>query len=80
MGRERREGFLISPPATGLNPKERLIGSHAGLEACFVFAPLFVAAIAGIRDHILWILLEHLQAHFRFDDSEVVVVNISSFR
>ena len=63
-----------------LHPKERLVGLDACLVSCPIFSPFGVASVARIWDYTLGVFLKHLQTHQRFDDPEVMVVNVAGLR
>ena len=60
-----------------LFPELFLVGCYAQFEGCQIARPIFVASITVIGDDILRILLKHLKADLRFDNLEVVGMNIA---
>ena len=50
---------------------------HAFYKSCFITCPILVTPIARIGDHILGVLLKHLQTQMGFDNLEVVGMNIT---
>ncbi len=62
-----------------LHFEEGFIGFYTRFVPRLIFSPFGVASVARIGNHVFRVFLKHFQTHSGPDDSEVVVMNISSF-